>query len=386
MKWIVILCEKHRSFALLITSVSIGMVVCGTGGPVRAVGHDRVPVSAFAGQARKEAALLTLTGIGIGSLRWSKTVGLRCYTGVRGTPTGRYFVGCRDNRIYAFDINGKISWRMTTTRDVDSTPAVGPRGGVYFGSDEGILYALDRNGKRLWKKNLGSRIVSSPIVALDGRVYVGSRNNCLFAFNADGTKAWQQCMRSDVNASPQVAPDGTVYCGTSRGVVFAVRHDGTLRWKTDLKGSIWGRPQIAADGAVFVSTGAGWLYRLDQKGKIIWRARFKSGSKQGPVMDTYGNLYVWSRNVGIYGFGLDGKRRWIGHIAGCGRGYVANGKAGTLLAATRKGLLLVLDSNRKPAWKIKLDKKYIRGPPTMHGDGSVLVPTDDGVVRVVPPL
>src|SRR5262249_41232998 len=97
---------------------------------------------------------------------------------------GVVYVGCDDDRLYAFDASsGRQLWTFSTNGRVYSSPAVN-NGIVYFGSSGGRFYALDAvTGQSRWTFSTSNQINSSPIVA-DGIVYFGAFDTMLYALNA----------------------------------------------------------------------------------------------------------------------------------------------------------------------------------------------------------
>jgi outer membrane protein assembly factor BamB len=147
-------------------------------------------------------------GVGnVGSLveKWTATTGGAVYSSP-AVVNGVLYVGSYDNKLYAFDANGKANcsgtpktcaplWTAPTGGLVYSSPAVA-NGVVYVGSSDNNLYAFDANGKvhcagtpktcaPLWTAPTGGAVTSSPAVA-DGVIYVGSDDNKLYAFDANG--------------------------------------------------------------------------------------------------------------------------------------------------------------------------------------------------------
>ena len=88
---------------------------------------------------------------------------------------GTLYVGSTDNRLRAFDSDGKLKWSYETDAPVRSTPAIGSDGIIYVGSDDFYLYAIKPDdGKLKWKYETGAPVRSSPAIGSDGTIYVGS--------------------------------------------------------------------------------------------------------------------------------------------------------------------------------------------------------------------
>jgi eukaryotic-like serine/threonine-protein kinase len=83
------------------------------------------------------------------------------------------YIGSVDGNVYALNARtGATLWKYSTTREVDSSPAVAG-GVVYVDSYDGSFYALDAHtGALLWNRS-GGYGGNSAIVA-NGMLYVGS--------------------------------------------------------------------------------------------------------------------------------------------------------------------------------------------------------------------
>lgn len=185
----------------------------------------------------------------------------------RSSPTiadGRLFVGGRDGRVYAVDIeDGSEMWTYQTDGLIVSTPHVTAER-VFVGSNDGNVYALDvEEGTVDWSFEVDTDadfgdVWSSPTVT-DGVVYVGGRDTNIYALDAEtGDLVWEQTDPEDwVVSSPTVA-DNTVYIGSGsfwnneQATLYALdADDGSIEWTFEGGDFIASSPTVV-DGTVYV--------------------------------------------------------------------------------------------------------------------------------------
>jgi hypothetical protein len=100
-------------------------------------------------------------------------------------PDGSVYVGCDDNNLYAFDVDGGLKWRFATGGPVVSAPAVGGDGLLYFGSRDGRIYAardMGSSAAQVWSYRTGGEVQSSPAIGADGSLYAASFDGSVYAF------------------------------------------------------------------------------------------------------------------------------------------------------------------------------------------------------------
>jgi serine/threonine-protein kinase len=99
-------------------------------------------------------------------LIWKATLG----DAVRSSPVlrdGVLYVGCRDGRLYAFDVsNGRERWRYQAAAAIHSTPSISGNL-VLVGADDGTVSAIDRtSGVRRWQVPVArsTAVISPPVL------------------------------------------------------------------------------------------------------------------------------------------------------------------------------------------------------------------------------
>ena len=95
-------------------------------------------------------------------------------------------VGCRDNRIHAFDRKtGKQVWSVLTKGKVDGSPVITQDGVVHVGSLDGKLYSLDLvTGRQLGVLELDDGISASPAI-VDGKLVIGTQKGTLYCLEGE---------------------------------------------------------------------------------------------------------------------------------------------------------------------------------------------------------
>ncbi|MFA5033337.1 MAG: PQQ-binding-like beta-propeller repeat protein [bacterium] len=182
---------------------------------------------------------------------------------------GTIFVGCSNNRLYAFTAStGAIRWSYTTSDEVRGTPAVGADTTIYVGNYAGRLYAINPGGTVKWSLALGGTANSSP--ALDegrGILYIGSNNNKLNAVDiATGALKWSFTLDGNPGfSSPAVAsPNNLIYIGTGNNSIYIIANyadSGHLICKNTYSWQITS-PAIAADTSIWFNEYSRRLHRI----------------------------------------------------------------------------------------------------------------------------
>lgn len=262
---------------------------------------------------------------------WTRVTGARIHGGSPVADTGTYgtvYVGSYDKNLYAYDFNGSLLWKFSTTSPLGNSPAVSADGVIYLAGGDGNLYALGRDGKQKWMVNIGDGTTGSPVIAADGTLYIGSvvYNNAsghkLYALNPDGTTKWTFTAGNNLG-TPAVGADGTLYVGSLDGNLYALTPGGTRRWATST-GMLQGSPVIAADGTVYVGSLDGNLYAVRSDGSLKWKAptdfstpvgtrnytRAQAAITTAPTVGRDGTVYVGCSNGTLFAFNPDGTPKW----------------------------------------------------------------------------
>lgn len=196
---------------------------------------------------------------------------------------------------------------------------VGVDSTLYFAC-QSELKAYSFEGILKWKINFNSQTLCTPIVGCDGTIY-SLYSNVLAAVNPNGSIKWQLAISAFNCGGMNIGLDGTIYFADS-GIhtLYAVSKRGSLLWKImDDRIAGWNSPVFSPDGKVIYLPGNNLtLLSINTTIKnIIWSfGNIFSG--HGPVVDSDGNIYIYSRNSennkessGIFSLNSDGAIRWI---------------------------------------------------------------------------
>jgi outer membrane protein assembly factor BamB len=280
---------------------------------------------------------------------------------------GTCYVGCRDRRLYAVDVNGALRWMFTTGGTIEAAPCIHPDGLVVFGSYDGILRAVTPGGTEQWSADLGAPVMTTPCVDDDGNVWVGDDDGRLHSYSiagqrlarltisdllaaspvcidghvfvADGRLHGSNGTRVQLAAEPIVAsgaagPDGTFYVGSWDGFVYAVL-DGQLLWNAPLDGQIYAACAVGADGGLLAATRAGKVVALAPSGERIWSRKFSDGVYGTPAIAEGGVCFVGCNDNGVYALDMeDGHIVWKERVGRDVRSSVALTDDGTVYVAS----------------------------------------------------
>ena len=215
---------------------------------------------------------------------------------------GTLYVGSTDNRLRAFDPDGKLKWSYETGGPVRSSPAIGNDGTIYVGSNDFYLRAINPDGSLKWRYPTDGSIDSSPAIGSDGTIYVGSDDLYLRAINPDGSFKWRYATEGPIDSSPAVDCDGIVYFGSSDSSLRAINPDGSLKWRYVTGGPIDSSPAIGSDGIVYIGSSDGKLYAINsENGSLKWSVPFPSDYpvSSSPAIGSDGTIYAVTRDLRI---------------------------------------------------------------------------------------
>ncbi len=193
---------------------------------------------------------------------------------------------------------------------------------------------------RIWERELPQRRPRGPTIGADGSLYLATDHG-LVALDAHGVLRWTVGDWS-LPAAPALTPAGDVLVVTRQGLVVLVSPDGVVRRTATLLGdSVRGAPLVLDDGSVVIGTIERRVHRLDA------------------------NL----------------RRLFVTDVADGTPGTVTRARRGVL--AVPAGRLLVLLSPRgELARQVSLGARA-SGPAAIADDGTIWVPTADGVLFAV---
>ncbi|WP_394845610.1 PQQ-binding-like beta-propeller repeat protein [Pendulispora brunnea] len=301
------------------------------------------------------------------------------------------YVASLGGTLTALGRDGHIAWKVDLHGRVYSTPCVGNDGTVYVGSDARTFYAVSPTGTVRWKLDTESDADTGPALAPNGTIVFAS-GRTVYAVGSAGTIAWRFRAKGKVFTAPAVADDGTIYVGAQDHRAYALAPNGTVRWSVDLGADVDGAPVLGDDGAVYFGTDADEIVRLGRdKGEIVWRARVGGYVRGGLSIGRDGDVLA-----GVYGplprqvrvAAATGKLLGAFEVAGTGaRDFGVHGGAledddGTLYFGGQDDAAYAVDRSGNLRWRF-VTGADVDAPLTLLRDGSLVVPSDDGMVYLL---
>jgi outer membrane protein assembly factor BamB len=287
--------------------------------------------------------------------------------------------------------DGKTRWAAELGERVYSTPLVHDDGTLYVGSDAKRLVALSPEGRVLWRLEVEGEVDSGATFGSDGTI-VFAAGPFVHAVRRGGDLAWRFAARNKVFTSPAVTGQGRIVFGSQDDHVRALGPGGALLWSTDLGADVDGAAVIGDDDAVYVGTDKGEVVRLDASGRVVWRTNV-GGFVRG-VLSLAGNGDVLAGTYGpvprVVRLAPDGAIRGGFAIQGTGaREFGIHGSPledgdGSLYFGAQDDAVYAIDPDGAVKWRFETGAD-VDAPLTMLGDGSLVIPSEDGTITMLLP-
>ncbi len=282
---------------------------------------------------------------------WELDLGDRIYATPCVAPDGTIFVGTDARKLVAVSPEGKVKWSLQTDGDADTGPVIADDGSVVFAAGR-MVYAATPLGYVKWRFAAKRKVFTSPAIGEHGRIFFGSQDHHAYALDPDGRLVWSVDLGADVDGAPAVGDDGSVFVGTDGDEVVGIdADDGRVAWRSNVGGYVRGTLSVARNGDVLAG-----VY-----GPSPRAVRLKA--KEGSVV---GEFLV--QGTGALEFGVHG---------GC-----LEDAAGWLLFGAQDDSVYAIDPSGKLSWRFTSGGD-VDAPITLLGDGSVVVGSDDGRVRLL---
>lgn len=328
-------------------------------------------------------------------LAWKYATGGPIEAQVVSSPDEKtLYVASLDGTLTALGRDGQKRWSVSLGDRIYGTPAVADDGTLYVGSDSKFFSAVSSSGVVLWKLETDADADTSAAIAKDGKI-IFSAGRRLYAVRPGGDVAWRFQAKGKIFSAPAIADDGTVLFGAQDHGAYAVSPAGTLLWWTDLGGDVDCAPAIGDDGGFFFGSDAplGELVRLDSKGDIVWRTALGGFVRGALSVGRDGDVLA-----GVYGptprevrvSATDGHVRGSFSVQGTGakefgiHGGALEDDDGTLFFGAQDDAAYAVDRAGKTRWRFATQGD-VDAPFTLLGDGSLVVPSDDGNVYLLSP-
>ena len=182
-----------------------------------------------------------------------------------------YVSGGRTSDLFAINpLDGKIKWQVKLNSNACTSP-IYTNGKVVTGGSDNKLYAFDTTGKLSWTIQLSGRLFagSSPIVN-NGIIYVTDNINIYSINSIDGSIIWQYSKKNgslaSITAGQLIINNNTIYC--NEGLLYAVdATTGREKWNFST-GSTF-TPVVYGDRIYYMSSGP--CYVDTATGQKVWR-------------------------------------------------------------------------------------------------------------------
>ncbi|MFW5771275.1 MAG: PQQ-binding-like beta-propeller repeat protein [Spirochaetota bacterium] len=243
--------------------------------------------------------------------RWKQNVG-SMVSGHIGYYQNMVFTGTEKGILYAFSRDGKMLWKRSLHRKIESTPAFSGNS-LYIVAHDEKLYSIDtRNGTIQWQKPVfGSLLFGAKPVVVENTILLVTAYGRVYAFSKKGEELWQNDLDAGVYSSPTVSGE-KLYIGTDDHSVYCLDvSNGKIQWKFSTDSRIVTSSPEVKKGTVYVGAYSGSLYAIDaDRGEQKWIFKADTSIMASPVIYNE-KVYVTSM-AGVL-FALDennGEVKW----------------------------------------------------------------------------
>jgi outer membrane protein assembly factor BamB len=286
-----------------------------------------------------------------GKTTWDVELGERAYGAPLVHEDGTIYVGSDAKKLVAASPQGNVVFRLELDGEVDTSPVFAKDGTVIVAAGKSVV-AVRRGGDVAWRFAAKNKVYASPAIDDDGKIVFGSQDDHVYALAPGGALAWTVDLGADVDGGPAIGDDGSIHVGTDKGEVVQLDRGGHVRWRTSVGGFVRGSLAVARNGDVLAGTygPVPRVVRLAADGAIVGAFAVQgTGAKEfgihgAPLEDAAGALFFGAQDDAIRAIGPDGALRFR--------------------FATRGD---------------------VDAPLTLLGDGSLVVPSEDGSVTLLLP-
>lgn len=268
----------------------------------------------------------------------------------------------------AFTYDGQPVWGKSRIAAQSPLPAPGPPGSLFEVNESGRLCLRLGNGSFFWTaESAGRKLIAIVYDTTSRQVIAATRNGEVKAWEGStGAPAWQVDLdriliglghdgrRNLSGAMPIVAL-------SADGQLTALSDEGTVMWRRDLERRVESGPGCGPEGNVFVATRDGGVFAFDAHGKRLWTRSPGDYFIHQPVSDGQGNVVVAGKQT-LYSYTPDGSRRWTAELGGQMYGGVAVTQAGRVYAGAIDHKLYALTPSGRIEWTFEAPGAIIGAP------------------------
>ncbi|MCL2449763.1 MAG: PQQ-binding-like beta-propeller repeat protein [Polyangiaceae bacterium] len=299
------------------------------------------------------AGTLTALGKDDGDVHWTLRLGDRAYATPCVGDDGTIYQGSDAKKMVAVSPEGKVIWSLDTAGDADTGPALADDGTVVFAAGR-MVYGVGRHGQVVWRFATKRKVFAAPALDASGRVFVASQDHHVYALGPEHRAIWSVDLDADVDGAPAIGDDQGVFVGTDGDEVVRLNaDDGHVVWRTKVWGYVRGALSIARNGDVLAG-----VY-----GPSPRQVRLRAAD--GAWVGSYAVQGTGAREFGVHGGALEDAR-------------------GTVIFGTQADDVIAVDSGGKLLWRV-VTGGDVDAPVTLLSDGTLVIASDDGLVRVYRP-
>ncbi|MBX3274051.1 MAG: PQQ-binding-like beta-propeller repeat protein [Sandaracinaceae bacterium] len=236
---------------------------------------------------------------------------------------------------------------------------------------------------RIWERELSQRRPRGPTIGADGTLYFATDRG-LVALDADGIERWA-VGQWHLPAAPSLTPAGHVVAVSREGFVIDVTPEGVVHRTASLGEPVRGAPLVLDDGSVIVGTLASRVHRLDAS---LRRTAVTAVPESVTAALARTRRGGFAASAGRWLVLLSPDVRSLRQISLGVRasGHPAVADDGTVWVPTADGVLFAIDGRGRVRTRTELGARHYDDAGLAIGrDGAVRVPTNGGGVICVGP-
>ena len=306
---------------------------------------------------------------------------------------GRIFVPLAGGNVACLNSKtGSLLWSSQLGGHISSPIAVGDRAAYVVtrqdastDSGAGSVRALDKEtGLTLWVREYEQRFTGQ-LLADQDRLYCGNADGSLYAMSSgDGSLVWRAVTQDVVRGSPLNA--GTrIYFGSDDGSLRGVESSsGKEVFKFQTKGRIIGRPALS-ESTIYFGSADGYVYAVDVvNGNLKWQSRTGAAVEASPIV-AGSRVLVGSLDNFVYALARSrGDRLWKRRLVNRIAASLTADDDLILVTPFRSDHVAVFhntDGRQVNIYRLDDGSEIIASP--IYSDGTLLIPTDKGLVVVI---
>ncbi|MFY9234886.1 MAG: PQQ-binding-like beta-propeller repeat protein [Fimbriimonadaceae bacterium] len=285
-----------------------------------------------------------------------------------------------------------VAWKaLTNPTDTASgwgcSPVLDASGRLFVAQDSVVSCLSADTGELFWQVQFDpEKGIGNGLSLWNGHLLFGSVDDFFYCLNsASGETDWRAPAAPHPNKGQVVSPDGIVYYPSQQRKVYARRvTDGALIWEQNVQGSIYATPALSPTELLFFF-GADWFWfgQRTSDGQNLWTTNVRREVMETSPVEN-GRVYVGSSDYYLYCLDEQtGTIIWRFWGEKINRSTLAIGHDGTIYHGSgdsSTNWLFAVNPDGTEKWRFSLAYEIVQ-PPTVAGDGTIYVATNDAVPR-----